>query len=43
MYGQRMKTPYGYPGIINVDAQLNTLGSFWIEILKHFCDASIYE
>jgi hypothetical protein len=36
MYGNRMKSPYGYPGIISIDPQLHTLGSFWVEILKVF-------
>jgi hypothetical protein len=30
IYGSRMKSPYGYPAVINVDPSLHTLGSFWV-------------
>ncbi len=38
-----MKSPYGYPAIVNVNPKLQTLGSFWVEILKVFCPPEIYQ
>ncbi len=43
MYGNRMKSPYGYPGIVNVNPAFHNLGSFWVEILKTFCSQEIYQ
>ena len=41
MYGNSIKSPYGYPAILNINPKLHSVGSFLCEILKEFCDSEI--
>lgn len=34
--GNKMKSPYGVPVILTVQDQEKTLGTFWLQIIKHF-------
>lgn len=34
--GSKMKSPYGLPIPISVDHMKKTLGTFWLQIIKHF-------
>ena len=36
MYGNDVKAPVGYPYLIKIDPRINTMASFWIEIVKQF-------
>jgi hypothetical protein len=36
LVGTRLKSPYGIPMILTVRDQEKTLGSFWLQIIKHF-------
>jgi hypothetical protein len=34
--GNRMKSPYGMPSILTVRDQEQTLGTFWLQIIRHY-------
>lgn len=36
LMGNRMKSPYGVPSILSVRDQEKTLGTLWLQIIKHF-------